>query len=67
MFYALVFLLGILIGILYMYFVGQERPIGVIYFYENEDGADPSMVAELFEGPADISKHEYAVFKISRR
>lgn len=68
MYYVISILVGILFGVTITVITGKRRNVaGTIHFYENEDSEQPTMIAELFENPADISKRKYVEFKVSRK
>ena len=62
---GIAFTLGIIVGCIITQIFKRSKHVGIIYFYNQDPGENPAMVAELIKQPPDILKLQYATFKIS--
>lgn len=65
--FILVGLIGLITGYIVLpRIIRPGRPNGELRFFNVGPNEPPAMTAELYETPADICKHKYVVFKVSR-
>lgn len=64
---GIAFTLGIMVGCIIAQIFKRSKHVGIIYFYDQDTGENPAMVAELIKQPSDILKLKYATFKISHK
>lgn len=64
---GIAFTIGIIVGCIIAQIFKRSKHVGIIYFYDQDPGEDPAMVAELVKKPSDILKLKYATFKISHK
>lgn len=64
---GIAYMLGIIVGCIIAQIFKRSKHVGIIYFYDQDPGENPAMVAELIKQPSDILKLKYATFKISHK
>ena len=62
-----IFFGGCLVGVIATVMVVFHKKAGTLCFYDMEPPEPPAMTAILEMPVEDIHKHEYAIFKVSRR
>lgn len=68
MLYAVAFIGGLLIGGLLMKLLKKEPPkAGMLYFYTDEPGNDPIMMAELNQPVEAVRKQTQVIFGVSHK
>ena len=65
--YILTTVIGVAIGIVLCIAFIKTKTCGMLYFYDQEPGESPVMVAELNEQVEDVRKLTCAIFKVSHK
>lgn len=63
----IIFIGGFMVGALITVFVIFHKKAGILCFYDMEPPEPPAMTAVLEEPVEEIHKHQFAIFKVSRR
>lgn len=67
MFIVIALLVGILVGGVIMFILLSNKAAGTLYFYEEEPGNPPIMMAELNFPAEEVRKCTHVIFTVSHK